>query len=178
MALGAAIYKVNLNLSNLNTHYYKDFNLTLAKHPSENESRLMFRLLAFLYCYHEDLQFSKGLSSTDEPELWQRDHSGDIIQWIELGLPDLKRIRQASGKSQSVKVFTYHQNKADEWYEKIKSNLAQNNKVKVYHFNNIENGPLEKIVTKNMKLSCMIEEYQMHLSDDEQRITVDVNEAK
>jgi uncharacterized protein YaeQ len=174
MALGSTIYKIDINLSNFNTHYYEDFNLTLAKHPSENESRMMYRLLAFLYCAHTDLKFTKGLSGIEEAELWQKNYTGEIIQWIDLGLPDMKRIRQACGKSQSVKVFTYHQNKALEWYQKNKSDFDRNKKLDVYHFNVSENGPIDKFVTKSMRLSCIIEEQQMYLSDDNERIGIKV----
>jgi len=174
MALGSTIYKIDINLSNFNTHYYESFNLTIAKHPSENESRMMYRLLAFLYCAHIDLKFTKGLSRTEEPELWQKDYTGEIIQWIELGLPDTKRIRQASGKSLAVKVFTYHQNKAHEWYQNNKYDFQKNKKLEVYHFNVSENGPIDKFVVKSMRLSCIIEEQQMYLSDDSERIGIEV----
>ncbi|MFT5518866.1 MAG: hypothetical protein ACI9RI_001135, partial [Oceanospirillaceae bacterium] len=100
MAIGATIYKANLNLSNLNSHHYADYSLTIAKHPSENEYRLMCRLIAFLHAAHEDLELTKGISSAEEPDLWQRDLTGNIVHWIELGMPDEKRIRQASGKAQ------------------------------------------------------------------------------
>jgi uncharacterized protein YaeQ len=178
MAQGSTIYKIDINLSNFNTHYYEDFNLTIAKHPSESESRMMYRLLAFLYCAHPDLKFTKGLSNTEEPELWQKDYSGDIILWIEMGLPELKRIRQASGKSQSVKVFTYHQGKAHEWYKKNKSDFEKNNKLTVHHFNISKNCPIDKFVTKSMRLSCIIEEQQMYLSDDSERIEIEVIKQK
>tara|TARA_R110002072_G_scaffold534_6_gene4006 strand:- start:179115 stop:179657 length:543 start_codon:yes stop_codon:yes gene_type:complete len=174
MALGSTIYKVDINLSNFNTHYYQDFNLTMAKHPSEDEARMMYRLLAFLYCAHEDLKFTRGLSTTEEPELWQKDYTGQIIQWIDMGLPDLKRIRQACGKSQSVKVFTYHQNKAQEWYQKNKSDFEKNKKLEVYHFNVNENGPIDKFVKKSMVLSCIIEESHMYLSNDNERIGIEI----
>lgn len=174
MALGSTIYKVNISLSDFNTHNYKDFNLTIARHPSEDESRMMYRLLAFLYCTHSDLQFTKGLGCTEEPALWQKGYSGEILQWIDLGLPDTKRIRQASGKSLTVKIFTYQQNKAHEWYQKNKSDFQKNKKLEVYHFNVSENGPIDKFVTKSMRLSCIIEEQYMYLSNDHERIAVEV----
>jgi uncharacterized protein YaeQ len=174
MALGATIFKINLNLCNFNTHYYEDYNLTVAKHPSENESRMMYRLLAFLYCAHNDLEFTKGLSTPEVPELWQKDYSGDIVHWIELGTPDEKRIRQACGKSKNVSVFTYHHEPSLEWYEKIKGKLIQNSKVKIYHFKISENGPIEKIVEKSMRLSCTIEDNIMHLGNDNERVSIEV----
>ena len=174
MALDSSIYKIDINLSNFNTHYYENFNLTIAKHPSENESRMMYRLLAFLYCAHKDLKFTKGLSETGEPEIWQKGYSGEIIQWIDLGFPDIKRVRQASGKSQSVKIFTYHHGKGEEWFQKNKSDFQKNKKLEVYHLNINENGPIDKFVTKSMKLSCIIEEQHMYLSDDNERIGIEV----
>jgi uncharacterized protein YaeQ len=178
MALSSTIYKVDISLSNLNTHYYVDLDLTMAKHPSENESRMMYRLLAFLYCAHPDLKFTKGLSATEEPELWQKDYSGQIIQWIEMGLPESKRIRQAKGKSQSVKIFTYHQNKSLEWYKKNISDIKKDSNLDVYQFNLNENGPIDKFVKKSMKLSCIIEDEQIFLSDDNERIGIQVQNLR
>lgn len=177
MAISASIYKVDINLSNFNTHFYQDYNLTMAKHPSENESRMMFRLLAYLYCSQENLEFTKGLSATEEPEIWEKDYSGDIVHWIEIGIPDEKRIRQACGKSQKVSIFTYHPKKAVEWYEKIKSKLIGNKKVDIFHFNIIENGPVDKFVEKGMRLSCTIEDNLMHLGNDDERICIEVTKA-
>ncbi|PIP96025.1 MAG: hypothetical protein COW00_06995 [Bdellovibrio sp. CG12_big_fil_rev_8_21_14_0_65_39_13] len=174
MALGASIYKVNLNLSNLNTHQYGDFNLTMAKHPSENESRMMFRLLAFAYCADEKLEFTKGLSDVDEPELWMKSYGGDILQWIELGLPEAKRIKQALGKSLNVKIFAYHPNKTQEWFDKIKEPFENNEKLEVYAFNVEENGPLDVLVSKTMNLNCLIQDGMMYLSNDSDRVGVSI----
>lgn len=177
MALSSSIYRADIDLSNLNTHQYENYILTMAKHPSESESRMMFRLLAYLYCAHDDLTFTKGLSAQDEPEIWQKDFAGDIVQWIELGLPDLKRIRQASGKSKRVKIFTHHAGKSDDWWSKLKGSLIRNNKVEVYHLNIIEDVDIEEIVSKSMKLSCVIEDSIMYLSNDDLRIGIQVSKA-
>lgn len=174
MALGATIYKVDITLSNMNSHYYRDFNLTMAKHPSESEERMMYRLLAFLYSAHDDLEFTKGLSSTDEPELWQKNYSGEIVQWVELGEPDEKRIRQAAGKSEGVSVFTSQNiETVDKWFNKIKNKIPKD-KVKIHHLNVNENGPVDRFVERGMKLSCMIDGNQMFLGNDYERIGIEV----
>jgi uncharacterized protein YaeQ len=178
MAKGATIYKVNVSLSNFNTHYYQDFNLTLAKHPSENETRMMFRLLAYLYCANEKLEFTKGLSEQDEPEIWLKDFSGDILHWIELGQVEEKRIKQATSRSQKVTIFTYHQNKALEWFEKIQGKVCTNDKLEIFHLNIFENGPIEKITEKTMRLSCTIDDNHMYLGNDIERIGIEVVKAK
>jgi len=178
MAISATIYKVNLNISNFNTHYYEDFNLTMAMHPSENESRMMYRLLAFIYSAHEKLELTKGLSDSDMPEIWQKDYTGDIVHWIDLGQPDEKRIRQACGKSQNVSIFTYHERKGQDWFDKIKGQLINNSKLKIYHLKIIENGPIEKMVEKSMRLSCTIEDNIMHLGNDHERVGIEVISMK
>jgi uncharacterized protein YaeQ len=177
MAIGATIYKANLNLSNLNAHHYADYSLTVAKHPSESELRLMCRLIAFLHAAHEDLELTKGISSADEPDLWQRDLTGHIVHWIELGLPEEKRIRQASGKAEQVSIYTYHDNKADIWLEKNRSHLSANKKVKVFHINVEGDTSLEQLLVKTMNLSCIIEEDQLHLSDADHHLTVQITQS-
>ncbi len=176
MAIGATIFKVNLNLSNLNSHYYDDFNLTIAKHPSENDERMMYRIIAFLFCAHQDLELTKGLSSTDEPDLWQKDITGRITHWIELGLPDERRIKQACGKSDNVTIFTYHENKTQEWITKINASFRNNDKVKIYHINTIEGPQIESLIKKSMKLSALIEENILYLSNDDDRIGIEFKE--
>jgi uncharacterized protein YaeQ len=171
MAIGAAIYKVDLNYSDFNNNSYLDFNLTMAKHPSENEERMMNRLLAFCYFAGDELMFTKGLSTTEEPELWQKDLSGEILHWIELGQPDEKRLRQAAGKSRKVSVFTTNANTRDAYYQKIKKKIPQD-KVDIYSLDLVENGPLTKIVERTMKLSCTIEDDLMYLGNDTERIAI------
>jgi uncharacterized protein YaeQ len=173
MALSSTIFKADITLADLNTHHYDDFNLTMAMHPSESKSRMMYRLISYLYCAHPDLEFTKGLSSTSEPELWQKGLQGEIKHWIELGEPDEKRIRQACGKSEKVSIFTTKINTAIPWYEKIKNKISQE-KVSIYYIEIFENGPVEKIVNKSMRLSCTIEDTQMYLGDDDQRVGIEI----
>lgn len=87
MAQKATIYKVQLSVSDMDRHYYENHNLTIAKHPSETDERLMVRILAFALNAHKQLEFSKGLSSDDEPDIWQKSLSGELELWVALGLP-------------------------------------------------------------------------------------------
>ena len=177
MAQSSSIYKASVSLSNLNTHYYEDLNLVMAKHPSEPESRMMFRLLAFLFCAHEQLEFSKGLDDVDQPAIWQKDHTGAIQHWVELGQPDEKRIRQACGRSNQVSIFTYQENRGIEWFNKTGKKLIDNSKVKIYHLVVQENGPIEKLVDKSMNLTCVIEDELMHLGNDDERVAISIVRA-
>ena len=95
MALKATIYKATVNVADLDRNQFLDASLTLARHPSETQERMMLRLLAWLKYADERLQFTRGLCADDEPEAWLRnDHLG-IDLWIELGLPDERRIKKA-----------------------------------------------------------------------------------
>lgn len=99
MAISSTINKVSVNIANMDQHYYQNHELTIAQHPSENDFRFMVRLIAFMLNASERLSFTKGLSSEDEPELWQKTLTDDIELWIDLGQPDEKRIRKACGRS-------------------------------------------------------------------------------
>ena len=93
MALKAIIYKANVSFSDLDRNVYADHTLTLARHPSETEERLMIRLLAYILNApatrdHGSLEFGKDMWEVDEPALSQHDLTGLLLLWIELGLPE------------------------------------------------------------------------------------------
>lgn len=125
MALKATVYKATLNLADMDRGYYQEHSLTLAQHPSETDERLLIRLLAFAFNADERLEFTRGLSADDEPELWAKELTGDIAQWIELGLPDEKRIRKACNRADHVIVYAYGGRAAEIWWEGIKSQLTR-----------------------------------------------------
>ena len=125
MAANATIYKVELQVTDLDRHYYASHALTLAQHPSETEIRLLVRLLAFALHADERLEFGRGLSDEDEPALWRRDYTGDILQWIELGQPDESRLRKASGRAAQVVVVGYGGQAADAWWKRNAPALAR-----------------------------------------------------
>src|SRR5690349_13995108 len=99
MALKSIIYKAELHVSDMDRNYFGQHSLTVAKHPSETEERMMVRVLAFACHAAERLEFGRGLSADDEPDLWQKDLTGSIQLWIDVGLPDEKLLRKACGRS-------------------------------------------------------------------------------
>ena len=103
MALKATIFKASLQVSDMDRKYYAEHALTLARHPSETDERMMLRVLAFALNAHEHLAFGKGLSDTDEPDLWQKDLTGRILHWIDVGQPDEKRLIRASGRADRLR---------------------------------------------------------------------------
>tara|TARA_R110000868_G_scaffold258137_2_gene515380 strand:- start:4821 stop:5345 length:525 start_codon:yes stop_codon:yes gene_type:complete len=174
MALGATIYKAKVNLANLDLNQYEDLNLTIAQHPSENEVRLLNRLAAYLFFYKERLEFTKGISTTDEPDIWLKDYSDDLLEWIELGLPELRRIKQACSKSKNVKIITYQGDRAQQWAEKILLELGDNPKVEIYHLNLLSSDSLER----SLELSCMIQDNVMDLSNEKFSARFTISRAK
>ena len=107
MALKATIFKVGLQVADMERGYYGDHALTVARHPSETDERMMLRVLAFALHAGPDLAFGKGLSTDDEPDLWQRDLTGAIALWIDVGQPDEKLLRRACGRAREVVVYAY-----------------------------------------------------------------------
>src|SRR5512137_1876634 len=102
MAQGATVYRTDLTVSDLDRGVYSQHALTLARHPSETDERMMVRLLAFALHAHEYLEFAQGMTEDDEADLWRRDLTGAIELWIDVGLPDEKLIRKACGRADEV----------------------------------------------------------------------------
>ena len=173
MALKSTIYKVRLTLSNLNIHHYSDYSLTIAKHPSENELRMMIRLLAFSLSAQEDVQFTKGLSADNEADLWKINHDGSIEHWIELGLPDERRIRQICSKANKVTIYTYHGNQALLWFESIENKVQRFDHLNIIHFSVKDTHLLEAFAEKGMNLNISIEDNDIWISNETERICVE-----
>jgi uncharacterized protein YaeQ len=125
MAPNARIVKVDLQVSDMDRHHYGAHALTLAQHPSETDERVMVRLLAFALRAHERLEFGRGLSTADEPDLWQRDLTGRVEHWIELGQPDESRLRKAAGRADKVTLLGYQPRAFGQWWEKNASALER-----------------------------------------------------
>ncbi len=169
MAISSTINKISLNIANMDQHYYQNHELTVAQHPSENDFRFMIRLIAFMANASERLAFTKGLSSDDEPELWQKTLTDDIELWVDLGQVDDKRIRKACGRSGQVIIYTYHDKKAKVWWEQQKDKLQRFTNLKVFHIN--AEG-VEAMVKRSMNLQCNIQDGEMYLNDEEFNFTI------
>jgi uncharacterized protein YaeQ len=173
MALKATIYKAELQISDIDRQYYAGHELTLAQHPSETEERLMVRLLAFVLHAHERLEFGRGLSTDDEPDLWRKSLTGEIEQWIEVGQPDEQRIRKACGRARQVIVINYSGRAADTWWEKIAANLARSKNLTVINIPAAAAQALADLADRSMQLQCLIQDGQMHLMSAKASMTVE-----
>ena len=172
MAIKATIFKVELNIADMDRGYYGDHVLTIARHPSETDSRMMARVLAFAIHASDSLTFGKGMSSDDEPDLWRKDLTGAIELWIDLGQPDERRIRRACGRSQQVYVYTYSGRAADVWWGQVQSSLSQLENLSVVKLTPTVVDQLATLVTRSMRLQCTIQDGQAWFSDGQQSVEV------
>src|SRR3546814_17077368 len=156
MAPKATVYKVELQVSDMDRNYYAEHNLTLAQHPSETAQRLMTRLLAFAWFASERLEFGRGLSDEGEPDLWLRDYTGDIEHWIDLGQPDESRIRKACGRARQVAVVTYSGNSADIWCSNQGGALARLKNLNVLDFDAGTIDALAALLQRGMRFPAII----------------------
>ncbi len=167
MALKATIFKADLQIADMDRNYYGVHSLTLARHPSETEERLMVRLLAFALYADEQLSFGKGISTEDEPDLWQKDLTGAIERWIDVGLPDERRLRKACGRADQVAVLAYGGRAADIWWTQNQDKLCRLQNLSVLLLASETTEALTKLANRNMRLQCTIQDGQIWLSDAE-----------
>ena len=166
MSPKSTVVKVELQVSDMDRHYYAQHNLTLAQHPSETDVRLMVRLLAFALYADERLEFGRGLSDDSEPDLWQRDYVGDIQRWIELGQPDESRIRKACARAEQVVVVNYGGHAAEVWWNKISASLSRFDNLTVI---DLDPKAIDEIVghlQRGMRLTAMIQDTEVQLMSD------------
>ncbi|MDF1880528.1 YaeQ family protein [Sulfurimonas sp. MAG313] len=171
MAAGAIIYKASLNIANMDTHYYAEHDLTIAKHPSENDLRLMVRIIAFVLNASEDLAFSKGISADDEPDIWEKKLDGEIKLWIDLGQPDEKRIRKACGRSEEVIIYTYQDGAARSWWKQEENKLKRFKNLKVIFLKIEEN--VDVLTQRSMKLQANMMDAELTLLDDVHSVVIE-----
>ena len=164
MALKSTIYKIDLNIADMDRQYYAQHSLTLAKHPSETDERVMVRLIAFVLYANESLAFGKGLSDDEEPDLWEKDLTGAIQLWVDVGLPTEKEIRKACGRARQVTVVLYGGRAADMWWEQNSKALLKNNNLTVINLPDTQE--LARIASRSINVSCTIQDGEILVSHD------------
>lgn len=172
MALKSTIYKAELSIADMDRNYYNTHQLTLARHPSETDERLMIRVLAFAIHADEALVNAKGLSDTEEPDLWQKDLTGAIQLWIEIGQPDDKRLLKAAGRSEQVMVYSYSAT-SHIWWKQLASKIDRAKNVSVINIPAEASAALEKMAQRTMQLQCTIQDGQIWLTDGAETVLVE-----
>ena len=169
MALKATIYKAALQIADMDRGLYADHALTLALHPSETEERLMVRLLAFALQVPADdhggaLQFARGLADADAPDLWQHDLTGQLLHWVEVGLPDDRRLSKACGRAGRVTIYAYG-NSVPIWWAGIESKMLRLRNLAVWHLLPAHSQGLAALAKRSMQLQVTVQDGQVWFSD-------------
>ncbi len=172
MALKATIYKAAINIADMDRSFFHDANLTLAQHPSETEQRMMLRLLAWICHADERLTFTRGLSADEEPEIWlKNDHNG-IELWVELGLPDERRLKKACNQSARVVLYVYGERAARVWWPAIQDKVAGHKNLCIRFLDDGQLAQLTALASRNMTLQATLQEGTIWLSDAQNSLEV------
>lgn len=173
MAIKATVFKANLQIADMERHYYQDHSLTLARHPSETDERMMVRLLAFALHAHEYLEFGQGMTDDDEADLWRKDLTGAIELWIDVGIPDEKLIRKACGRADQVMVYCYGGRIADMWFAQNSGQFARQKNLTIINLPPESTQALARLAQRTMNLQCTIQDGQVWLGDGESSVQVE-----
>ncbi|MCA6217750.1 YaeQ family protein [Ideonella sp. B7] len=177
MALKSTVYKAQLQIADMDRSLYADHSLTLARHPSETDERLMMRLLAFALAVPPDtdrgaLEFAAGLSDTDEPDLWQKDLTGALVQWIEVGQPDDRRLAKACGRAEKVRIWTYGSS-APIWWQGLAGKVARLSNLEVWQVPVEASRELAGLAARGMQLQVTVQEGQIWVGNGEHSVALE-----
>jgi uncharacterized protein YaeQ len=139
---------------------------------------MLVQILVFALNAHEHLKFGKGLSSQDEPDLWEIDLTGQIQHWIMLGQADEKRIRQACSKASRVSVYTYQKGPAIPWFESIRDSIRRFDHLRIVHLSVPDESRLAKMIERSMEFDCTIQDDQLHLSNSDHSLAIEMSTLK
>jgi uncharacterized protein YaeQ len=173
MALKATIFKALLQISDMDRNYYNEHQLTLARHPSETDERMMVRVLAFALHADERLEFTKGLCADDEPAIWRHSFSDQIELWIDVGQPDENRIRKACNRAEQVIIYCYGGRSAALWWQRLRDKLQRHGNLRVFNLPEAASNTLAELVKRSMELHISIQDGQVCIGDAERNLMVE-----
>ena len=173
MAIKATVFKANLQVADMDRHYYAEHALTLSQQPSETDERMMVRLLAFALHAHEYLEFGQGMTDDESADLWQKDLTGIIELWIDVGLPDEKLIRKACGRAKQVVVYCYGGRAAHMWFDQNASQFERLKNLTVISISQESTRAMAAMAARNMTLQCNIQEGQVWLMDENENVEIE-----
>ncbi|MDE2369559.1 MAG: YaeQ family protein [Burkholderiales bacterium] len=176
MALKSTIYKATLQIADMDRAHYTTQSLTLARHPSETDERLMMRLLAWSLQMPADendgaLLFGRGISDTDEPDLWHHSLDGRLRHWVEVGQPDDRRLVKASGRADRVTVYVYAA-AAPIWWAAIKGKVARLANLEVWQVPAPQSQALAALAARSMQIQVAIQDAQLWVGNGEDSVEI------
>ncbi len=176
MALKATIFKASVQLADMDRNVYGDYATTIARHPSETDERMLIRLLAFALNVPEDdsngtLEFAKDLWEADEPALWQKDLTGNIVHWIEVGQPDEKRMQRVSSRVGKVSVYSFSSSVAT-WWSGVANQITRARNLTVWQVPAEQSQALAALAQRAMQLQVTIQDGSIWVGEGQRSIEV------
>ena len=172
MALKSTIFKADVSIADVDRGYYADHSLTLARHPSETDERMMVRVLAFALFAHDRLEFGRGISTEGDADLWRRDLTGAIEHWIDVGLPDEREVRKACGRADRVDVVAYGGRGVALWWEAARPTLERQVRLGVIEIPVESSKALARLAQRNMRLHFTIQEGHVSVTDESDAVEI------
>ena len=177
MALKSTIFRADLSISDMARNYYHDHSVTIARHPSENDERMMVRILVFALHADSVLAFGNKIGNDDdEPDLWKKDLTGAIDLWIDVGQPDEKQVRRACGRSRQVFVYCYSGHSAEVWWGQARKGLEGAKNLTVISLPAAAASSLAAMAQRTMKLQFTINDGQVWVSDGRETVHIDLKQ--
>lgn len=183
MALKSTIFKANLSIADIDHSYYADHALTLARHPSETDERMMIRLLALGLNAHElqdtckgdgTLSFGAGLSDPDDPDLWLKDFTGATRLWVEVGQPEDKPLLKACQKADAVRVYAFH-HASEVWWKGIENKLTRLDKLQVWRVPTEASQELARMAERSMQLQATVQDGAVTISSSAGSVHIELD---
>lgn len=178
LALRSTIFKIDLQIADIDHNHYADHALTLARHPSENDERMMVRVLAYALHAHEAaeigenaLAFGEGITETDQADVWLRDLTGQVVHWIDVGQPDERLVRKATHQSSRTSIYTFGR-AAEVWWGKAAKDLRKLEGLSVWRVEPESSAALAKLVQRTVRLQATINEGQIWLGTEAESVQV------
>lgn len=171
MALKATIYKADLQIADMDRHYYADHALTIARHPSETDERMMARVLAYALYAQDGIAFTRGLFDVDEPDVWVKSLAGETTLWIDLGQPDEARIRRACSRADRAVVLCYSSS-CEVWWRQTAAKLARLANLSVLQLPAATSRALAALTERNMRLQCMVQDGEIWFNSETRSVPV------
>jgi uncharacterized protein YaeQ len=181
MAIKSTIFKANLQIADIDHGYYADHALTLARHPSETDERMMVRLVALALQAHQlntlcggdaTLAFGAGLSDPDEPDVWLRDYTGRTRLWVEVGQPEDKPLAKACSKADLVVVYCFA-HAAEVWWRGIENKLTRLDRLQVWRVPTEASQSLAVLAERSMQLQATIQEGSLMLGNGRHQVDIE-----
>ena len=180
MALKSTVFRAHLQIADIDHNYYADHTLTLARHPSETDERMMVRLAALALHAHTlqsvcrgdgTLAFGAGLSDPDEPDAWLRDFTGQTRLWIEVGQPEDKPLAKACGKADAVVLYCFN-HAAEVWWKGIENKLLRLRNLSVFRVPTEASQALQVLAQRSMQLQATVQDGSLMLANDKQHVEI------